>query len=239
MTGNWSMPAGSGDQWPDDYEQGRPGWPREATTVAGTPSGATVLDLGAGTGKLTRLLCERFARVIAVEPAPAMRRVLERMSPDAEVHAGSSDAIPLRDASVDAVFAAQSFHWFDDLDEIERVLRPGGALVAMFNSPDGPITPPVDDVEELLLAREPGDVNHTPLDLGNHPLDERRFAHARFANPQVLDRESLTAYYASMGWFADLRDAERLPLRDQLRRMLTSERYERVWATDVYWTPRP
>jgi len=71
----WNMPAGSGDQWPGDYERGRPGWPREAVEVHGLPRSATVLDLGAGTGKLTRLLVSRFDHVVAVEPADAMRRV--------------------------------------------------------------------------------------------------------------------------------------------------------------------
>jgi len=233
------MTAGSGDAWPEDYEQGRPGWPPEAVAVAGTRPAATVLDLGAGTGKLTRLLVERFSRVIAVEPAPAMRRVLERVCPRADVHAGSSSQIPLPYASVDAVFAAQAFHWFDDLDEIVRVLRPGGALVAMFNSPDGPVTPPVDDVEALLMAREPSDVNHLPLDLGNPVPEQLEFQHARFTNPQVLDRDGLVAFYASMGWFADLPDAERLLLREEVRERLTADRYERVWATDVYWIVEP
>jgi 16S rRNA A1518/A1519 N6-dimethyltransferase RsmA/KsgA/DIM1 with predicted DNA glycosylase/AP lyase activity len=69
------MPTGSLDRWPEDYERGRPGWPHEVVDIAGV-SAATVLDLGAGTGKLTRVLTARFERVIAVEPAEAMRRLL-------------------------------------------------------------------------------------------------------------------------------------------------------------------
>jgi predicted methyltransferase len=84
MTGswspNWEMPAGSLDRWPEDYERGRPGWPSEVVAVAGLSSAATVLDLGAGTGKLTRLLASAFGRVVAVEPsdanAPPAREVL-------------------------------------------------------------------------------------------------------------------------------------------------------------------
>src|SRR2546425_12464886 len=114
MTATWAMPGGTGDRWPEDYERGRPGWPPEAVAVPDLPSTATVLDGGAGTGKLTRLLVSVFDRVIAVEPADPMRRQLVRLCPDAEALEGSGQDIPLPDASVDAVFAAEAFHWFDD-----------------------------------------------------------------------------------------------------------------------------
>ncbi len=100
---------------------------------------AAVLDLGAGTGKLTRVLARRYARVIAVEPLDGMRGILERVVPDVEALAGSAEQIPLGDASVDAVFAAQAFHWFDHeraMPEIARVLRPGGVLALVWNGPD-------------------------------------------------------------------------------------------------------
>src|SRR5687767_12877437 len=126
------MPAGSGDRWPEDYERGRPGWPREVVDGPGLPPTATVLELGAGTGKLTRLLVSRFGRVLAVEPAEPMRRLLVALCPEAEPLAGTAQEVPLAETSVDAVFAAEAFHWFDDarsLAEIQRVLRPRGALV--------------------------------------------------------------------------------------------------------------
>lgn len=87
MTTAWSLPAGSGDRWVDDYERGRPGYPAQFIDVLGLPPTATVLDLGAGTGKLTRLLVRTFDRVIAVEPAAAMARTLAARCPEAEVHA--------------------------------------------------------------------------------------------------------------------------------------------------------
>ena len=89
------MPAGSLDRWPEDYERGRPGWPREAVDLPGLPPAATVLDLGAGTGKLTRLLVSAFGRVIAVEPADAMRRLLVTLCPAAEALPGTGQEIPL------------------------------------------------------------------------------------------------------------------------------------------------
>src|SRR5215210_1992090 len=113
MADGWSLPVGSLDRWPEDYERGRPGWPPEVVDVPGLPAAATVLELGAGTGKLTRLLVSQFGRVLAVEPAEAMRRLLVTFCPEVEVLAGSAEEIPLANASVDAVFAAEAFHRFD------------------------------------------------------------------------------------------------------------------------------
>ena len=245
------MPAGSGDSWSEDYERGRPGWPREVVDLPALSSAATVLDLGAGTGKLTRLLVPAFGRVIAVEPADAMRRKLDAFCPKAESLAGTGQEIPLPDASVDAVFAAQAFHWFEDeraVAEIARVLRPHGALVLMWNLPAGPWEPSTSAVEELLagLGPEPSEVSYDPLDLGGPgygpgewPLPESSFEPLqamRLPNPQTLDRDGLVAYFASMGWLADLADDERLPLLDKVRSLLTEAEYRRVWETHVHWT---
>jgi SAM-dependent methyltransferase len=246
------MPVGSRDRWPEDYERGRPGWPREVVDIAGLPATATVLDLGAGTGKLTRLLVSAFRRVIAVEPAEPMRRLLETLCPEAEALGGSGQEIPLSDASLDAVFAAQAFHWFADeraLGEIARILRPGGALVVLWNLPAGPTDPSIPAVERLLSTRAPtGDLGYDPLDLGSpeYAADElaRAFAdtpfeplrEARLPNPQTLDRDALVAFFASMGWLADLPDAERLPLLAEVRSLLTADRYRRPWETHARWT---
>ena len=91
------MPTGSGDGWADHYERGRPGWPPDVVYVPGLLPTATVLDLGAGTGKLTRLLVPAFDRVVAVEPAEAMHRILETICPEAEALPGTAQAIPLAD----------------------------------------------------------------------------------------------------------------------------------------------
>ncbi len=92
---------------------------------------ATVLDLAAGNGRLTRALVERFEQVIAVEPHAEMRDALETAAPQAEVQAGVAEAIPLTSQSVDGIFVGSAFHWFDArraLPEMARVLRPRGAL---------------------------------------------------------------------------------------------------------------
>ncbi len=125
------------------YERARPSYPAEAIAHivghAGIGPGRRVLDLAAGTGKLTRLLMPTGADVVAVEPVPGMRAVLERALPDVEVHDGTAEALPLPDGSVDAVTVAQAFHWFEPpvaLAEIARVLKPGGALVLVWNTRD-------------------------------------------------------------------------------------------------------
>jgi SAM-dependent methyltransferase len=246
------MPAGSGDSWPDDYERGRPGWPPEAIELAGLPPTATVLDLGAGTGKLTRVLTGAFDRVLAVEPAEPMRRLLAARCPQAETLAGSAQEIPLADESVDAVFAAQAFHWFDDeaaIAELNRVLRFHGTLVLMWNRPGGPTQPSIAAVEHLLSEHGPSaeEFGSDPLDLGGprHASGEWSLALAasfeplrseRLPNPQTLDREGMVAFFASMGWFADLPDVERIPLVDEVRSRLTADEYRRPWETYVYWT---
>lgn len=124
------------------YEEGRPGYPDQALDElverAGLRPGARVLDLAAGTGKLTRQLVERGADVIAVEPSAGMRAQLAAVLPGVTVCDGTAEAIPLADGSVEVVAVGQAFHWFrtrSALDEIARVLRPGGWLALLWNEP--------------------------------------------------------------------------------------------------------
>ncbi len=123
-----------------DYERYRPGYPREALAWAagrlGLRSGARVLDLGAGTGKLTRGLLALGLDAVAVEPGPPMLAQLRAALPQAEAHEGAAESIPLPDASVDAAAAGQAYHWFDPeraVPELHRVLRPGGGVALLWN----------------------------------------------------------------------------------------------------------
>ncbi len=125
------------------YERGRPSYPPEAVSwlaeQLGMAPGRRVLDLAAGTGKLTRLLVATGASLIAVEPVDEMRSALAEMAPGVDVRAGTAEAIPLPDASVDAVVVAQAFHWFASeqaLAEIARVLTPTGRLGLVWNRRD-------------------------------------------------------------------------------------------------------
>ena len=118
----WYLPA-SGDRWAEDYERGRPGWPSGVVKIPGLSAGASVLDLAAGTGKLTRVLIPAFDRVVAVEPQDAMRRRLCALCPDAELLAGIAEQIPLANASVDAVFVAEAFHHLGNERSVAEIAR--------------------------------------------------------------------------------------------------------------------
>jgi ubiquinone/menaquinone biosynthesis C-methylase UbiE len=127
----------------DAYERGRPGYPEEAMAWLSErlrlEPGRDVLDLAAGTGKLTRALVPFGARVIAIEPIDEMREQLFGALPDVDAFDGTAESIPLPDGSVDAVTCGQAFHWFraqEALREIHRVLRPGGTLALVWNMRD-------------------------------------------------------------------------------------------------------
>jgi SAM-dependent methyltransferase len=121
------------------YERGRPSYPPEAIDWL-LPDGARdVLDLGAGTGKLTTRLVERGLDVVAVDPIPEMLEMLSASLPETPALLGTAEEIPLPDDSVDAVLVAQAWHWFDPdraVKEVARVLRPGGRLGLVWNNRD-------------------------------------------------------------------------------------------------------
>jgi SAM-dependent methyltransferase len=206
----------------------------------GLRPGRVVLDLAAGTGKLTRLLVPSGADVVAVEPLDEMRAELERAVPDVRTLAGSAEAIPLPDGSVDAVTVAQAFHWFrfpDALAELRRVLRDGGGLALLWNRWDLD-DPMLASVEELLDRLREGAV---PMDdrLWRDPLlaspdfgepEERRFRHAR-----ALSVEEAVANVATSSVVAALDEPEReeflARVRETIRRYGDEARFR--YVTDV------
>jgi ubiquinone/menaquinone biosynthesis C-methylase UbiE len=236
------------DETAEIYERARPGWPVEALDDAGRELGvlrtATVLDVGAGTGKLTRMLVERFGRVVAVEPLEGMRVLLESLVPQADVLAGRAEIIPLANNSVDAVFSAEGFHWFDGdvaLAEIERVLRPHGGLILMWNVPAKPTEPPIAAAAALLEQRGAPERQVNRYDSGEwrEPFVGSRFEElhqAQYEHTQTVDREQLLAYFASMSWVAVLHTEERADLLKEVRGLLDADAYTRFWRTDLYWT---
>jgi SAM-dependent methyltransferase len=123
----------------EDYDRFRPGPPDEAVDTLLPPGATDVLEIGAGTGALTRKLVSRVAHVTAVEPDARMRAVLAAQVPGADVRAGQAEELPAADASVDVVIAASAWHWVDEaraVPEVARVLRPGGWLSLLWNGPD-------------------------------------------------------------------------------------------------------
>jgi SAM-dependent methyltransferase len=227
-----------------DYEHGRPGWPQGAVDLLELPRSATVLDLAAGTGKLTRVLVRRFARVIAVEPSDAMRAVLEDVVPDAVALAGSAEAIPLANASVDAVFVADAFHWFgtpEVVAEIARVLRPGGILALLWFGRAVRVTPPVPDAftRRIGQLREARQAHPHDEQLWRSSFDGGRFEPLRQRTlrcEHVADRDGMVAHAVSSSWIASLPDPERASIRDELLRILPEANYLTMLPVNLEWT---
>jgi SAM-dependent methyltransferase len=211
----------------------------------GLAPGKTIVDVGAGTGKLTRLLPQTGARVVAVEPLPEMRKKLVEVVPGVEALDGTAEELPLQDASADVIAAAQAFHWFDfdrALPELHRVLRPGGRLVLFWNNRD--LDDPVQaGVEELLrplraevTAQQLG-AWRRPLEQSSYfgPAEERRFRYAQqFTTDELCDRVTSTSFVAAMP--AVERDALIVRVR-ALTHGLT-EPFPFPYRTEVHVLPR-
>jgi SAM-dependent methyltransferase len=146
----------------EQYDRYRPSTPEEAVRYSGDLTGQRVLDVGAGTGKLTRFLLRHGATVSAVEPDEDMRKILARRSPEVDVLLGSAESIPAEDATFDAVFSSSAWHWFtqpDATNELARVLRDNGALHVWWNG----ASRDVPWMRELLTMRErPNDPGRRP-----------------------------------------------------------------------------
>jgi ubiquinone/menaquinone biosynthesis C-methylase UbiE len=192
------------------YERGRPGYPDEAIAWIverlRLEPGRDVLDLAAGTGKLTRALVPSGARVIAVEPIDEMREQLFAALPDVDAFDGTAESIPLPDGSIDAVTCGQAFHWFrveEALREIHRVLRPGGSLALVWNIRD--LSDPLQARIQEIIAPHGAEVrSHRgfypagPMkgDLFG-PVDHRSWPYVqRLSRAHLVDRIASTSYIA-------------------------------------------
>ena len=234
--------ARSYEQVAELYERVRPSYPDEAVTWLtdrlGIDASSSVLDLGAGTGKLTRALVPRAARVIAVEPGREMLAQLQRAVPQAEAILGSAEAIPLGDDAVDAVLCGQSFHWFREgeaVPEIRRVLRAGGGLGLVWNLRDP------DDLlqREISALLKPFIPRGRPPEAGVGAFVRRTFgevATSVFAFEEQLDSETVAARIASISFVAAAPEAKRRQLAGAVR-ALVAERGGRVpfrYLTEAY-----
>ncbi len=202
----------------DVYEDSRPSYPAEAiewlTAQLRLGPKSNVVDLAAGTGKLTRLLVPTAATVIAIKPVDEMRDALRNTTPDADARHGTAEQTGLPDSSADAVTVAQAFHWFaapKALPEIHRILRADGRLALVWNirDLDNPTQRAVDD----LFTPYRGD---TPSHRSGHWRDALEASDLfettetnHFPNVQTVDGESLVRRVASTSFIADLPDSER------------------------------
>ena len=221
------------------YERGRPDYPPEAirwlTNRVGLAGSCTALDLAAGTGKLTRLLLATGARVIAVEPVPAMRQVLAASTPGAEVIGGTAEAIPMRHSSTNVVTVGQAFHWFSAdvaLQEIHRVLKPTGTLVLVWNRRrlDAPLQA---RLEDIISTHRQGVPSHRydewrRVFSGSQifgQLDEVSFDHR-----QVVDADGLIDRVRSISFICSLPGDQREAALKQVRSL--AERWDKPLALD-------
>ncbi len=238
----------------DAYERARPSYPPDAVAAMaaalGLGTGQTVLELGAGTGKLTRLLGPAGARILALEPVEAMRAKLLETAPGVELVEGTAEAIELPNASVDAIVVAQAFHWFDAvraLSEMHRVLRPGGRAALIFNRRDEavPWVRGLGDAIRRIAAGEPQVWDNAWREsLGRcglfGPWQSQHFRHVqRLTRDGVLDRA------ASVSYVAAATPEVRARVLDEVRALLDADALtagatdiDLPYDTEVLWAER-
>jgi SAM-dependent methyltransferase len=235
----------------DAYERGRPSYPDEAVAGLARDFGltrdSTVLDLAAGTGKLTERLIPHVGRVVALDPSEPMLDRLRRRLPEATALSGTAEAIPLADASVDAVFVGEAFHWFRTADacrEIARVLVEGGGLALLWNRARW-------DVADLPWLPE-FEVLTTPYRraAGPFPADAWKVALERTELFEPLSEawvedvrhdstEGVVALVASWSWIANLEDDERTKLLTAVHGLIGDRSELRLrYCTEIHRTRR-
>ncbi len=233
------------------YDRGRPDYPPSAVEhlirVLSITAQSRVVELGAGTGKFTTCLAATRAQVVAVEPVAGMRDRLAERLPDVQIVDGTAEAIPLPDQSIDAVVAAQSFHWFDAkraVVEIHRILKPGGGLGLIWNVRDESL-PWVRKLTAIIAPHEGTAPRYRTLEWMSAfqtgvfftPLQTREFPHFQRLTPTaLLDR------VASISFIAAMSEAARARVLEQVRDLLETEpalrgreQFEMPYQTRAYW----
>jgi SAM-dependent methyltransferase len=202
------------------YDRGRPEYPPSLVDWLVPRSAKRVLDLGAGTGKLTQLLVDAGLKVTAVEPSEQMREHLSAAVPAAAVRPGRAEQIPLADGSVDAVVVAQAWHWFElELaePEVARVLVPGGTLSLVWNIRDG-AEPWVADLGRILHQLTPQSIDTEPV--VGEPFGPPERLEVRWT--QTMTRAEVLDLAASRSYVVTLPAREQAQLLDEVSQLLGS-----------------
>jgi SAM-dependent methyltransferase len=225
------------------YERGRPGYPPPAIEwllgELDVGTGSTVVDVGAGTGKLTRALLPSGASLIAVEPVAAMRGVLERELPTATALDGTAESLPVDSAAADAIVVGQAFHWFDAsaaLTEFHRVLRPAGRLGLIWNVRDRrqELQRAIDEITEPLRGDVPaqgdrrwhGDLRQSELFVAR---SERWFPFE-----VALDADTALDRIGSVSFIAALDDPARRQVLERVRELTVKHPEPWAYLTEAY-----
>jgi SAM-dependent methyltransferase len=238
----------------EDYERGRPGYPVAAVAALagglGLAPGARIADVGAGTGKLTRILRHAGFDVVAVEPLPGLRARLEAEVPGVAALDGTAEALPLAGGSVDAVACAEAYHWFDGpraVAEFARVLRPGaGGLALLWNAPrevPEALAPWQGEVAALLNPLAAGHPGRT-ADQGRGAVEASPafgpLTCTAIDHVHPTDRARSLAHFASISYVAALAPEARRALLERVDAVLIRHGLERFDAPlrTMVWTAR-
>lgn len=215
------------------YAAARPSYPPAAVRFVLPPGARRVLDLGAGTGKLTSVLLDLGFEVVAVEPDDQMRALID---PRAIALAGTAEAVPLEDASVDAVVVGQAWHWFDEaatVAEVRRVLRPGGTLGLLWNVIDDSVRWCRSLADLIGMEDRASLVQHTDERPGVELSGWRR---QLFAHAQQADADLLVANLASRSVVITMEAAEREQHLARVRELAPRGSFTIPWITDAWVT---
>lgn len=229
-----------------DYERGRTGWP---DAVVSGITARDVLDVAAGTGKLTRVLVRHFPSVTAVEPLAAMRELGAGLAPEASWLEGSAEDLPIPDGSMDAAFVAEAYHWFDSglaTLELARVLRPGAPLLVLFTVWNGAFEPGLSTaaLEAVSLVSRRTGMTGGPKWMsgewqsGFEGAPFEPFEEVEVPFEHVTDRDGVISYYLSMSTVAARPQDERDALTEELRRLVPDGEHRLALKARMYRTAR-